>query len=229
MLTAVRNRTTIDIFITSPVAETEESTPRRQDSLSKARALENQRIQSARAGNLSAFNELVLAHQDSLYWWILSLVEDHAIAEDITQVTFITAYEKLVTFRDGSFRSWLYKIARNLSIDELRRMKRRRTVRLDTTPDEEDDRDLYVTIPNHTLLPEEAVIQAEQAETVNRLLNALPKNYSQILRLVDMDGLDYQDVADLLHLPMGTVKSRLARARQKFRESILKNIHLLTI
>lgn len=178
-------------------------------------------IEKALHGNLSAFNTLVLAYQDSLYRWALSLVSDEAIADDITQVTFIAAYEKLTSFRGGSFRSWLFTIARNRAIDELRRLKRRPTLSLDT-PSDEDERELHAVIPDRAPLPEEALLAAEQAEYIQSLLRRLPVEFQQVLRLVDIEELDYQETADILGLPLGTIKSRLARARLRMRDWLLE-------
>jgi RNA polymerase sigma-70 factor, ECF subfamily len=172
-------------------------------------------IQSALSGDLSAFNTLVEMHQDSLYGWVVSLVNDDALADDITQSVFITAYEKLSSFRGGSFRAWLFKIARNRSFDEMRWKKRHPSFSLDEDP--EDDQSLHSILPDHAPLPEDALIDAEQAGQIERMINRLPEVFQQVLRLVDMEGMDYQEAADVLDLPLGTVKSRVARARIKMR------------
>jgi RNA polymerase sigma-70 factor (ECF subfamily) len=178
---------------------------------------------AAKAGDLEAFNRLVLLHQNNLYWWIYSLVHDEDLAEDLTQTTFIAAYEHIHSFRGGSFRAWLFRIARNRSFDELRRTRRHPSVSLDTPVDEEDDRDLVSFVTTELPLPEEAVIQLEQAGKITSLLERLPVLYQQVLQLVDMDGLDYREAADLLGLPLGTLKSRLTRARLRLRELVLRS------
>ena len=175
------------------------------------RRMEAQRIDQARRGNLSAFNALVLDYQDSLYRWALSLVSDEALADDITQSTFITAFEKLSVFRGGSFRSWLFTIAQNRAFDELRRLKRRPTVSLDE--EDEDGRELYAVLPHQAPLPEQALEAAELAAQIECLLDQLPLVFKEVLVLIDREGLDYQEAANLLHTPIGTIKSRLARAR----------------
>lgn len=172
-------------------------------------------IRAAQHGNVSAFNRLVLAYQDSLYRWALSLVRDEALADDITQIVFITAYEKLSTFRGGSFRAWLFTIARNRSYDELRRHQRRPTFSLDggTLNDEEP-----IEIPSTAdLQPENLLLASERADAIEQLLNRLPDPFQQVVRLVDLEGMNYQEAASVLRLSLGTVKSRLARARLKMR------------
>ena len=183
-------------------------------------------IRAAQAGDLSAFNRLVSAHQDSLYGWALSLVKDPDLAEDITQATFITAYEKLSIFRGGSLRAWLFTIARNRSFDELRRQKRRPVLSLDSTPDGEDERDLLSFLPGQDLRPEEIYEANEQAIAIERLMARLPAPFQQALRLVDIEEMDYQEAAEVLGLPIGTLKSRLARARLKMRELLVYSGYL---
>jgi len=182
---------------------------------------ESDLIQSARGGNLAAFNRLVLTYQDRLYGWVFSLVKDESLADDLTQAAFILAYEKLNTFRGGSFRAWLFKIGRNLSFDELRRKKRHPWISLDEPLVEGGTRGLLDLIPDPGQSPEWAVEKAEQAAWVNQLLQRLPEGFQQALRLVDMEGMDYQEAAEVLGLPLGTVKSRVSRARWKFRSQVL--------
>jgi RNA polymerase sigma-70 factor, ECF subfamily len=175
-------------------------------------------IRSAAAGDLSAFNCLAAAHQDGLYWWVFSLTRDEALAEDLTQSTLITAFQKISTFRDGSFRGWLFTIARNRSYDELRRQKRYPTLSLDDSP--EDDHDLLSILPASAPLPEDILESGERSALIVNLLNRLPVMFQEVLRLVDMEGLDYREAADILGLPLGTLKSRITRARHKLSELV---------
>ena len=177
-------------------------------------------IHRALERDLSAFNTLVLMHQDGLYGWMLSLVGDEALADDLTQAAFITAYEKLPSYRGGSFRSWLFAIARNRAIDALRRQKRYPSLSLDAA--DEDDRNLYAILPDRAPLPEEVLEATEQAETIANLIRSLPQVFQQVLQLIDIEEFDYQDAADTLGLPLGTVKSRLARARLRMRDLLLE-------
>jgi RNA polymerase sigma-70 factor (ECF subfamily) len=185
-------------------------------------------IQAAQAGDLHAFNHLVMTYQDGLFRWVLSFVNDEDLAADLAQSTFITAYEKLSSFKGGSFRSWLFKIARNRSIDELRRQKRQPSISLDEDREaagtgDDAELNLLSVIPGSDPLPQEILEQDQVAELIARLLESLPEGFRQVLHLVDMDGLDYSEVAKILNIPLGTVKSRVARARLKFRELALES------
>jgi RNA polymerase sigma-70 factor (ECF subfamily) len=184
----------------------------------EVRALQNEEtrlIQSAVTGNLAAFNQLVEMYQDSLYRWAFSLVKDEAVAEDIVQSAFITAYERLSSFRGGSLKGWLFTIVRNRSYDELRRQKRHPSHRLEESS--ENDLSALEVIPDSIPNPEDYLITTEQEELIDRMLNRLPDVFQQVVRLIDMEGLDYQEAANILGLPLGTVKSRLTRARLKMR------------
>lgn len=181
------------------------------------------RINAARHGDVQAFNELVLSNQDRLYHWVASLVGDPALAEDVTQWTFLTAYQKLHTLQTGAFRPWLYRIARNKSLDEMRRRKRISIVSLDEPAGEQEDLELGEIIAAEEMDLEEIVEQSEQSALISTLLNRLPEPYRLVLILIDMQGLDYQEAAQALGVPIGTVKSRLARARLNFRGLALQN------
>ena len=177
-------------------------------------------IRAAQQGDLSAFNRLVLAHQDSLYGWVISLVRDETLADDITQSTFVTAYEKLATFRGVSLRAWLFRIARNRSFDMLRYQKRHPSVSLDDSMQDEDADDLLAVLPSNDPSPEEAYIQAERTAWLMKLMDKLPAPFRQALELIDIFEMDYLEAASVLGVSLGTLKSRVARARLKLREQI---------
>ena len=207
------------VWFTIPAGQAAEKRYRDPGPVCKGGSEENL-IHAAQLGDLSAFNCLVETYQDSLYGWVVSLVSNEALAEDITQQTFVTAYEKIHTFRGGSLQSWLFKIARNRSIDALRFHKRHPSVSLDANSQDEDGDGLIAVLPDGAQSPEEAVIQAEAADWLQQLLDRVPEPYQQALRLVDLYEMDYSQVSEVLNLPSGTVKSRVARGRLKLKEMI---------
>jgi RNA polymerase sigma-70 factor, ECF subfamily len=179
-------------------------------------------VESARQGDLEAFNNLVLTYQDSLFSWACYLVDDPDIAADLSQSVFITAYEKIKTFRNGSFKSWLFQIAKNRTIDTYRSNQRHPTISLNEPLDNESGQDRMDFLEDRSNTPGEWVEQQEQAQTIHQLLLRLTEEYRSVLVLVDMNDMDYDEAAQALNVPLGTVKSRLARARIKLRELAMK-------
>jgi RNA polymerase sigma-70 factor (ECF subfamily) len=189
----------------------------------KANDDEQGKIRAAQGGDLDAFNDLVLTYQDSVYRWVYRLVGDPSLAEDLSQMVFITAFQKLSSFRYGSFRSWLFRIAQNESYDELRRRKRRISISLEQTLWDDQDRELIDTLQGDDPAPEEWVEKHEREQLINGLLQHLPEDHRQVLTLIDMEDMDYQEAAETIGVPIGTIKSRLARARGRFRQLLVEN------
>ncbi len=178
-------------------------------------------IRQARQGDLEAFNQLVLLHQDRVYNLAWRILGESAAAEDVTQETFITAFRKLSGFRGGSFSAWLLRIATNRCYDELRRRKRRPAVSLEGEEETADD------APQRWLADEapspEAQVAARQLDAaIQRCLDALPEPFRLVAVLVDVEGFSYQQAARMLQKPLGTIRSRLARARLRLRECLAR-------
>jgi RNA polymerase sigma-70 factor (ECF subfamily) len=177
-------------------------------------------IRMAQEGDLDAFNQLVLIHQDTLYNHVLRMINEPEAAEDTTQDAFIIAFRKLHTYRGGSFRAWLLRIVTNLCYDELRRRKRRPTTPLEpiSQDDEEIESPYWLSDPSES--PEEAAERADLSRALQNCLNGLPDDFRSIVILVDIQGFDYSEAAESIDSPLGTVKSRLARARTRLRECL---------
>ena len=177
-------------------------------------------IQAARKGDLEAYNRLVLAYQDMVYYQAYSLLGDRESAEDFSQEAFLTAYRNLPTFRNGSFRAWLSRIITHACFDELRRRKRRPTIPL--YPVDKDDEEIespeWLADPSPS--PEERVERMDTRRSLQRYLDELPEEFRATIMLVDVHGMDYHEAAEALNVPVGTVKSRLARARVRLRERL---------
>jgi RNA polymerase sigma-70 factor (ECF subfamily) len=182
-------------------------------------------IQDAKRGDLNAFNRLVLEYQGLAYNVAYRMVNDSASAEDITQDAFISAYRKLNSFRGGSFRAWLLRIVTNASYDELRRRKRRPTISMEPMSDGNEELESPPWLADDHDGPEEMVVRSELAVAIQRCLDNLKPEFRIVVVLVDVQGMDYKEAAKVIGKPLGTVKSRLARARsrlqiclQRFRE-----------
>jgi RNA polymerase sigma-70 factor (ECF subfamily) len=177
-------------------------------------------IKDALKGDLDAFNRLVLAYQDMLYYQAYRMMGEAQAAEDVTQEAFISAFKKLRQYRGGSFKSWLLRIVTNACYDELRRRKRRPTSPLEPLNDyeEEIESPRWMTDPSES--PEEAAERADLNRALQNCLDELPPDFRAVVVLVDVQGLDYSETAEAIGTPLGTIKSRLARARSRLRECL---------
>ena len=177
----------------------------------------------ASQGSLEDFNDLVLRYQNLAYHQALSLLGDPALAEDATQDSFIRAFQGISEFRGGSFRAWMLKIVTNMAYDMLRRMKRHPTQPLFPLDQYGDEADSPVWLADTNTSVQDEVEQNEFAKSLQHLLDELPDVYRRVLTLIDMYEMDYAEAADVLNVPLGTVKSRLARARFRMSEKVRKN------
>ena len=177
-------------------------------------------INYAQEGDLTAFNRLVLEYQDMAYNVGYRIMGDHAQAEDAVQDSFIKAYKKLHTFKGGSFKVWLIRIVTNTCYDELRKMKRRPTVPLIpvSKEDEEVSNPYWIVDPGES--PEEEVMRSELGQAIQNCLEGLSEDARAIVVLVDIEGMNYHEAADVIDSPLGTVKSRLARARRGMQDCL---------
>lgn len=178
---------------------------------------ENALIQSARKGDLDAFNTLVLAYQHQVYNLAYRIMGDEAAASDATQETFISAYKNLKSFRGGSFKSWLLRIVTNACYDDLRRRKRRPATSLDELTSGEDG-EAEFDVPSADDGPETIAQRHELAQLLQRGITTLPDDQRIVLVLSDVQGMSYEEIAEMTNSNLGTVKSRLSRARAKLRE-----------
>ena len=186
-------------------------------------------IDAAQQGDLDSFNRLVLVYQNLLYSQAYRMMGESDAAEDATQDAFITAYRKLHTFRGGSFKAWLLRIVTNLCYDELRRRKRRPTTPLE--PLDQDDEEIespgWLADPGES--PEDAAERAELARAIQECLDQLKPDFRAAVVLVDIQGMDYSEAAQALGKPLGTVKSRLARARTRMKNCLQRFWELLPV
>ncbi len=171
-------------------------------------------------GDNDAFALLVERYQTRLYNLALRMCGNEDDAFDLTQEAFVKAWRNLGSFQqEAAFSTWLFRLTSNVCIDFLRAKKRRTTVSL--TMREEDSEDSQLDLPDPAISPEEAVIRSEDRQALARAMNELPVEYRQILTLRAIDDLSYSQIAQVLELEEGTVKSRLSRARARLREKLL--------
>ncbi len=181
---------------------------------------ENALIHDAQNGDLDAFNRLVLAYQDSLYNTALRILGDEDQAADATQEAFISAFRHITSFRGGSFKAWLLRTVTNACYDELRRKQRRPTTPLEPATDDDEEIESPRWLADTSMTPEQKSEADELEHAIQHCLNALPTDFRTVVVLADIQGLDYSEIADSIRTPLGTIKSRLARARLRLRECL---------
>ncbi len=177
-------------------------------------------IHDAQHGDLEAFNRLVLAYQDALYNTALRILGDEDRAADATQEAFISAFRAINSYRGGSFKAWLLRTVTNACYDELRRQKRRPTTPLEPENDDAEEIESPRWLADGSMSPEEKFEAAELEHAIQHCLEALPTDFRAVVVLADVQGMDYAEVAAAVHTPLGTVKSRIARARLRLRECL---------
>lgn len=174
-------------------------------------------IKDAKRGDVNAFNRLVLEYQQLAYNVAYRIMGDPQSAEDRTQESFIAAYQKLNQFRGGSFKSWLLRIVTNNCYDELRRYKRRPQSSLDEMTEDNESWD-FMRANSDT--PEQHQQKVELVSAIEQCLQGLPDEQRLVAVLCDVEGFDYQEIADITKNALGTVKSRISRARTKLRDCL---------
>ena len=180
----------------------------------------NNALQAARMGDELAFSRLVDYYRSTAERVAQHILQTEEAAADAVQDALIKAHRALPRFQDGNFRSWLLRIVTNTCYDHLRRQKRRQSLSLDELTDW-----------SNAVLPVRAAIDAQNPETVAlhqesmqvllRAIDELPAWHRHVVLLIDVHGYDYAEAAELLALPLGTVKSRLSRARATLRDALV--------
>jgi RNA polymerase sigma-70 factor (ECF subfamily) len=183
-------------------------------------------IAAAQQGQMDAFNELVLAYQHQVYNLAYRILGDPASAGDAAQETFISAFQNIARFRGGSFRSYLLRIVSNRCYDELRRRKRRPATSFEDFGEEADE-ETNPALINGRERPEEYAERQEMARVIQAGIETLPPDQRVALVLSDVQGLSYEEIAEVTDVSLGTVKSRLARARGKLRDYLRSQGELL--
>lgn len=175
-------------------------------------------IEQAKQGDVQAFNTLVLHYQDRVYNVAYRIMGEPGAAADATQEAFISAYKSLNRFRGGSFKSWLMRIVTNASYDELRYRKRRPQSSLDELTEGNESSALLHSEKSPG--PEEHSQQSELVSAIDDCLEDLPEDQRTATVLCDVEGYDYQEIAEIMSTSLGTVKSRISRARAKLRDCL---------
>jgi RNA polymerase sigma factor (sigma-70 family) len=198
-----------------------EAPPRdRADELNRVR--DRALVEQALRGNLDAFNRLVELYQDYLFAVTVRMLADREAAADAVQEAFFSAYRNLARFRGDSFRSWLTRIALNAATDTLRVRKRRPA---DPYPEWEDDS--WQPPSDESENPERTAIASARSRVLAGALQQITSDQRTAIILFDVEGYDYQEIADMTGVSLGTVKSRIHRGRLALRDLLAGDMELL--
>ena len=178
-------------------------------------------VEEALGGRLEAFNQLVVRHQDHLFALVYRLVPDRDQAADAVQEAFFNAYRNLASFRGGSVKSWLGRIAVNAAMD-MQRARRRRP----SQPYPEFEDDSWQPPAEKDVEPESMALATERSKALARALGDLPAEQRNCIVLFDVEGYDYAEIAAIMHIEVGTVKSRIHRGRLSLRRALTPNREL---
>ncbi|NLO05467.1 MAG: sigma-70 family RNA polymerase sigma factor [candidate division WS1 bacterium] len=195
--------------------------------MAKARELSQSDVEAlverSKAGDRRAFGLLVDEYKDRIYNYVSRMLNDPHEAEDVTQEAFLRAYRSLPRFRGASsFHTWLYRIASNLAIDVVRKRKRSEPTYSLDEPLESEDGEYDREIPDSNLSPESRTSTRETRLAVRRAIMDLPEKLRDVMILYELQGETYEDIAEILDVPLGTVKSRLFNARNRLKGSLME-------
>ncbi len=183
---------------------------------------EHEIISKTLSGDVNAFEGLVVEYEKNVYNMALRMLKNTEDAADISQDAFIKAYNSLSSFRgDSKFSVWLYRIVSNLCLDYLRRQNRRPTKSLSV--EDNDGESTELEIPDEEQSPEKLLERKTTCEAVRRGLDELNTEQREILLLREIQGFSYDEIADVLNLESGTVKTRIFRARKKLCDFLIKD------
>lgn len=203
----------------APKTREEVLAQRRLDS----RAEDSRNIKKAIKGDQTAYRAILKKYHDQVYNLLYRMVHDKDEVEDLTQEAFIKAFNSLKNFNEEfAFSTWLYKIATNNCIDYIRR-KKLATFSIDK-PLESKDGEYSFELPDTTYEPDKTLIAGQRTKVLEDAINALPEKYRQVIIMRHSEDMDYQQIADQLKLPLGTIKAHIFRAREILHKKLRKKI-----
>ena len=181
-------------------------------------------VHRCQADDCEAFDEIVALYKDGIYNYVWRMISNREDAEDLAQEVFVRAFKAIKTFRrESNLRTWLYRIAMNLCVDKYRRagLEKQYFVSLEHKQQGEDGESVAFDLPDTTHDPQRVFEQTELQAEIQKALSKLPEKLRSAVLLFDLEGMSYDEIADAIGCPVGTVKSRIFNARVQLRR-ILK-------
>lgn len=179
-------------------------------------------VKRAKQGDMHAFEELIIQHEKIVYNVALRMMNHSEDAKDISQEVFLKAYRNIGNFDERSqFSTWIYRITANTCIDEMRKRKGRQSFSLEEELESEEG-SMQWQVADAGETPEESMLREEQKSEILQALESLSPEHKVAVILRDIKGLSYEEIAEILELTLGTVKSRISRGRNQLKQEILK-------
>lgn len=183
---------------------------------------EQELISKAKSGDQDAFGQLVLDHQNKVYTLAVRFVGDREDAADLAQEAFLKAWRSLSTFQgESSFATWMHRLTTNVCLDWLRKQSRRQNISVAVSLDDEEAN--WTEPADSRQDPQERLEQTERKQALTQAMQELTEQHRRLLLMREVSGLSYQEIADALEVDLGTVKSRIARARMQLRKILLRD------
>ena len=193
----------------------------REKSVSAKELSDHQLIEATKRGDEAAFAEIVSRYRNPLTNYLFRMLADYEEAVDLAQETFVRVYFAIERYHtDYAFSTYIYRIATNLAISEIRKKKRRRLLSLSSFFQNEDNEAQEFHLPDGKSLPDEDLVEAERNRTIEKAIATLPDKYRAPIVLREIQELSYEEIARILGLGLGTTKSRISRARALLREKL---------
>ncbi|MFZ1700285.1 MAG: sigma-70 family RNA polymerase sigma factor [Pyrinomonadaceae bacterium] len=193
----------------------------KKSSMHDEKLSDHQLIDATKGGDESAFGEIMNRYRGPITNYLYRFLNDYEEAVDLAQETFVRVYFALDRYHtEYAFSTYIYRIATNLAISEIRRRKRRRLLSLTGLFQTEEGQDIEFQPPDKGILPDAELVEGERSEVIGRAIAALPEKYRVPVVLRDIEGRTYEEIAEIMELGLGTTKSRISRGRGLLKEKL---------